>query len=86
MISKSGRRGLADRFLERKDLVKHGLKADAIGKHSVRISQHGRYMGLWREVVGAVVWAPADPSAPQRQVLTADEAVRQFNRDFGLSH
>lgn len=86
MISKAGRRGLADRFLERRDLAKHGLRAEAIGKHSVRISQNGRYIGLWREVIGAVIWAPADPNAPQRQVLSADEAMRQFNRDFGLSH
>jgi hypothetical protein len=86
MISKSTRRSLAERFLERRDLAAHGLKADVIGKHSVRISHHGRYVGLWREVIGAVVWAPADPSAPQRHVLSADEAIRQFNRDFGLSH
>lgn len=86
MISKSTRRGLADRFLERKDLAAHGLRAEAIGKYSVRISQNGRYMGLWREVVGAVIWAPADPSKPPRQVLSADEALRQFNRDFGLTH
>lgn len=86
MVSKSINRGLAERFLARKDLAAHGLRAEAIGKHSVRISQHGRYVGLWRQVVGAIVWAPADPSVPQRQVLSPEEAMRQFNRDFGLSH
>lgn len=85
MISKTMRRGLVERFQERSDLAAHGLRADRIGRHSVRISQNGRYLGLWREVIGAFVWAPADPNAPQRRVLTAEDVIRQFNRDFGLS-
>lgn len=86
MFAKPNRPALAQRFAGRGDLARHGLTIDAVGRHAVRISQNGRYMGLWREVVGAYVWYPASSGAVERRVFTGEDLVKTFERDFNLGH
>jgi hypothetical protein len=81
-MSKQSHSGLLGLFLQRSNLTSNGLKAEAIGKHAVRIRVDGRFVGIWRQVVGAYEWHPADSSAAQRRVATAYDAVMIFEKDF----
>jgi hypothetical protein len=85
MMVKSSPHGLLDRVQRQPLLIKHGIKAVPVGKHSVRVSRNGRFLGLWQEMLGSIAWCPADPAMPRRHVLNADEAIRQLSHDLQIT-
>jgi hypothetical protein len=74
--------GLLERVRENPSLASLGIKAELVGRRSVKVSQNGRYIGLWREAIGSFEWYPAGQQLAQHRVLTSEEAARYLGRLF----
>lgn len=86
MLVKQGDNRLLSRFSSSAGLANNGVKAELVGRHSVRISRNGRFVGVWRELGGAYEWLPAGRSQPEFRAITPDDAVRHSCRTFGVPH
>jgi hypothetical protein len=65
------------------DLARAGLKAELVGRRSIKISRAGRLVGIWREGVGSFEWYPAGHSQPQHRVPTPEEVIRHLSGTIG---
>jgi hypothetical protein len=82
MSLKAPKSSLLDRVQSIPGLATRGVKAELVGRRSIKVSQNGRYVGLWREVIGSLEWYPAGQHVAQHRVLTSDEAASYLGRLF----
>jgi hypothetical protein len=70
MSLKQPKNSLLDRVQSIPGLATRGVKAELVGRRSIKVSQNGRYVGLWREVIGSLEWYPAGQPFDYPQIRT----------------
>lgn len=73
---------LLNRFTGDRDLAAAGIKAELIGRRTVRLSRSGRMLGIWQQAMGSYIWYPAGKTSPQTSVLSVEDAVRHSSRSL----
>ena len=85
MSRKLGSNDLIARFATDQTLAASGLKADPIGRRTIRVSRNGRLEGVWREAIGSYDWYPVGAEQAQHRVPTVEEVVRIMARTYVIS-
>ena len=85
MSVKQGESKQFGQLLANHDLAARGVTAELVGAHSVKISRNGRFMGVWRKMLGSYDWYPAGYNLPQYRVPTPEEAVRYLFRSVAVA-
>ena len=74
---------LLDLMQANPSLASRGIKAELVGRYSIKVSRDGRYLGIWREMLGSFEWYPAGATCAQHHALTPDEAAGHLNQILG---
>jgi len=85
MSLKQGESKQFGQLLANHDLAVRGLTAELVGARSVKISRNGRFVGVWRKMLGSYDWYPAGYNLPQCRVPTPEEAVRYLFRTVSVA-
>lgn len=80
MIARKEKRNLLDIIQSNRAFAAQGVRAELIGRQSIRISRAGRLVGIWREAVGSYEWYPAGDNRPHHHAVTCEDAVRYLGR------
>lgn len=76
MIARKEKRNLLDVIQTNRSLAAQGIRAEAVGRQSIRVSRAGRFVGLWREAIGSIEWYPAGSTSPTHRSATVEDAAR----------
>lgn len=85
MIARKEKRNLLDALQSNRALASQGIRAEAVGRQTVRISRAGRFIGIWREAIGSFEWYPVGAMRPTHRAVTCDDAVRYMGLELGAA-
>lgn len=85
MFARKEKRNLLDVFQADRSLVAQGLRAEAVGRQTIRISRAGRFVGIWREAVGSFEWYPVGAMRPVHRAVTCEDALRFMGLQLGAA-
>jgi hypothetical protein len=84
MPSRAKENSLVSRLLANRKLTASGIRAEVVGRRDVKISQNGRFVGVWRQAIGSYDWYPAGQQSPSMRVPTKDDVLdRTFHQFCG---
>lgn len=85
MIARREKRNLVDALQADRLLTSQGIRAEAVGRQSVRISRAGRFIGIWRETIGSYEWYPVGAMRPVHRAVTCEDAARFMGSALGAA-
>lgn len=76
MIARREKRNLLDSLQSNRALAAQSIRAESVGRQTIRISRAGRFVGIWREAVGSYEWYPVGAMRPVHRAITCEDAIR----------
>lgn len=73
------------RFNASRELADAGIKAELVGRRTVRLMRSGRMLGIWQAGTGTYNWYPAGQTRPQASVFSVEDAARHSSRTFSFN-
>lgn len=85
MIARKEKRNLLDVLQSDRSLTAQGVRAEAVGRQTIRISRAGRFVGIWREAIGSYEWYPVGAMRPVHRAVTCEDAARFMGHQLGAA-
>jgi hypothetical protein len=78
MFIRLRKRNQLKQCFRKQEFARHGLSAEFIGTHTIKIRREGSYLGQLRQTVGSYRWYPAGSNEPKFRVFSPEDALTRI--------